>query len=169
MAEKEVLYSTKFKYVGIMSFKDVYKFCYDWLVDETDLLMTETKYVEKIKGETKDLDVEWEGFRKLTDYFRFDIKVNMQILGLKEIEVTKNGKKTKMNEGSFEMRVKGTLVRDWQGSFEKNSFQKFLREIYDKWVIPSRIDQFEGKIIGDCDEFVGQAKSYLALEGKSRH
>jgi len=169
MSEKETLFSTKFKYVGILSFKSVYKFCYDWLVDETGMLLTETKYVEKLKGESRDLDLEWEGFTKFTDYFRFDIKVTMQILGLKEVEITKDGKKYKTNEGSFEMRVKGTLVRDWQGKFEKNGFQKFLRAIYEKWIIPTRVDQFEGKIIGDCDEFLGETKAFLALEGKVRH
>ena len=44
-----------------------------------------------------------------------------------------------------------------------------MRAIYEKWVIPSRIDEYGGKVIGDCDEFLGEVKSYLALEGQSRH
>ncbi len=169
MSEKEVLFSSKIKHKGIFTFASFYKFCYDWLVEETQLLMQETKYVEKITGDTKELDVEWEGFRKLTDYFRFDIKIVYQVLGLKQIEIVKDGKKIKTNEGQVEMKVKGTLVRDYQGKFETTGFQKFLRSIYEKWVIPSRIDQFEGRVIGDCDEFLGQAKAWLALEGKERH
>lgn len=169
MSEKEVLFSSKIKHAGIFSFSAFYKFCYDWLVEETGLLMQETKYVEKIKGDTKEIDVEWEGFKKLTDYFKFEVKVKFKCLGLKEVEITQDGKKIKTNSGQVEMSIKSTLVRDWQGVYDKTSFQKFLREVYDKWIIPSRIDQFEGKIIGDSDEYLGQAKAWLALEGRERH
>ena len=41
-----------------------------------------------------------------------------------------------------------------------------MRGVYEKWVIPSRIEQFEEKLISDCDEFLSQAKAYLDLEGK---
>ncbi len=169
MSEKQVLFSSKLKHAGVFSFASFYKFCYDWLVEETTLLMQETKYVEKIKGDMKEIDVEWEGFKKLTDYFKFEIKVKFKVLGLKEVEIVQDGKKIKTNQGQVEVSVKSTLVRDWQGLYEKNGFQKFLREAYDKWVIPSRIDQFEGKVIGDSDEFLGQAKAWLSLEGKERH
>lgn len=169
MSEKEILFASTFKHKGIFSFPAFYKFCYDWLVDETELLMQETKYVEKLQGDAKEMDIEWKGFTKLTDYFKFDMKIVFKILGLKQVEIVQDGKKVKMNQGQVEMKVKGILVRDWQGKFENNGFQKFLRAIYEKWIIPSRIDQFEGKVIGDTDEFLGEAKSFLALEGKVRH
>jgi len=47
-----------------------------------------------------------------------------------------------------------------------SAFNKFLRSIYEKWVITSRIDEMEGKIAGACDEFMAQTKAYLDLEGK---
>ena len=169
MAEKETLFSSTLKHKGLFDFAKFYKFCYDWLAEETGLLLQENKYVEKLSGDTKEIDVEWSGFTKLTDYFRFDMKVNFKILGMKQVEIMKDGKKIKTNEGQIEMKVKGTLVRDWQGRFEKSPFQKFMREIYDKWVIPSRIDQMEGKVVGDSDEFLGEAKAWLALEGRERH
>ena len=31
---------------------------------------------------------------------------------------------------------------------------------------PEKIEKIEEKLISDCDEFLGQAKSYLDLEGK---
>ena len=72
----------------------------------------------------------------------------------------------KSNKGGVEIKIKGDLIRDYQGKFEINAFQKFLRSIYEKWVIPSRIEEYEGKLAGDCDEFLAQAKAYLDLEGK---
>jgi len=87
MAEKDDIYSSKVKYDGIFSFRDFYKFCYEWLIDETKVDLSEKKYVEKIKGSSKDIGVEWEGSKKMTEYFRFDIKIKFRILGLSEVEI----------------------------------------------------------------------------------
>ncbi|MFA4952678.1 MAG: hypothetical protein WC584_00480 [Candidatus Pacearchaeota archaeon] len=166
MAEKDIVFSSKVKYNGVFNFADFYKFCYDWLTEETLLLMNEDKYVEKILGDSKNIDIMWTGFRKITDYFKFDAKITFKILGLTKVEITEGGKKVNTNKGSVEISIKGTLTRDYKGKFETNAFNKFLRSIYEKWVIPSRVDQMEDKIIGGCDEFLGQAKAYLDLEGK---
>jgi len=166
MAEKETIFSSKTKYVGILSFKDFYKFCYEWITEEMDIDLSETKYEEKLKGDEKEIIVEWEGEKELTDYFRFDIKVKFEIKGLKTIEIVQSGKKIKTNEGSVKINTKGILVRDYKGKFEMSAFNKFLRSIYEKWVITARIDEYKGKIAGYCDEFLSQAKAYLDLEGK---
>lgn len=166
MAEKEKVFSSKLKHEGIFSFKDFYQFCYDWLDEETGLGLSETKYVEKLKGDEKEVEVEWEGSKKLTDYFKFEAKVEMTIKHLKNVEVNQGGAKVKTNQGEIEVKISGTLIRDYEGKFEVSAFYKFLRSIYEKWVIPSRIEEFEDKIISNCDDFLSQAKAYLDLEGK---
>ena len=80
MAEKDVIYESKMKYSGIYNFSNFYKFCYDWLSDETGLDVSEDKYKESVSGESKDIEIEWSGTRKITDYFKFEIKVNSNIL-----------------------------------------------------------------------------------------
>jgi len=166
MPEKETIFSSSIKYDGIFSFRDFYTFCYQWLIEETEQLMAEKKYKEKLAGDVKELDIEWEGFRKLTDYFKFDTKIKFEVRKLQEVEIVQNGKKIKTNKGDVKLEVKGILVRDYKGKFETSAWRKFLRGIYERWVIPSRIDQFEDKVIGDCNEFLTQAKAYLDLEGK---
>ena len=96
----------------------------------------------------------------------FKFKIKMKVIKLEKIEINQGGIKTNTNKGTVEMTIKGILVRDYKGKFEKNSFQIFLRNAYEKWIIPSRIDAMEGKIFGDCDEFLAQAKAFLDLEGK---
>jgi len=166
MAERDTVFSSKMKYNGLLSFKDFYKFCYDWLVEETGLEMTEKVYNEKISGDMKEIRIEWEGYKNFTDYFRFEIKVEYIILAMKNVEINKDGAKIKMNSASVEMNVKGYLVSDRFGKFETSAFNKWLRANYEKWIISSRIAEFENKIAGDCDEYIGQAKAYLDLEGK---
>ena len=130
MPEKDTIYSSKIKSVGIFSFTDFYKFCYDWLIDETGLTVKESKYVEKLSGDSKNIDIKWEGNKKLTDYFRFDMTIEFKIIGLTKVEINRGGEKIKTNEGSVEVKVKSELVRDYEGKFETGGYRKFLRGIY---------------------------------------
>jgi hypothetical protein len=166
MAEKEEIFSSKIKYEGVFDFKELYKFCYQWLVEEMQLDTVEDKYQEKITGDSKGIKVEWTGTRKVTDYFKFSVSVKFEIINLTNVEVTQSGRKIKMNNGLIEIKVKGTLIRDYDGKFEKTASRKFMRSIYEKWVIASRIEQFETKLISDCNEFLAQSKAFLDLEGK---
>lgn len=166
MVEKDTVFSSRIKNLGIFNFSDFYNFCYDWLTKETELSISEDKYKEKLSGESKNIEIEWTGTRKVTDYFKYEVKVKFVILALTNVEINQGGKKIKTNKGTVEVTVKGVLLKDYNGKFEKTAFQKFMRAIYEKWVIPSRIEEYEEKLIGDCDEFLNQAKAYLDLEGK---
>ncbi len=166
MPEKETIFSSKIRYTGIFSFKDFYKFCYDWLKEEMGLDISENSYSEKLDGAIKNISVSWSGSKKMTDYFQFDVGVNINANGLKEIEINQGGAKVKTNQGSIEVGIRGTLVKDYEGKFETTAFKKFLRGIYEKWVIPSTIEEYQGKISSASDSFLNQAKAYLDLEGK---
>ncbi|MFA6974273.1 MAG: hypothetical protein WC238_06125 [Parcubacteria group bacterium] len=166
VGEEETIFSSKVKYNGIFSFKDFYKFCYDWMTEEYGWNVGEGKYAEKLSGETKDIEVEWSFSKKVTDYFKFKGKVSFKVNGLVSMEIMQGGAKVKTNKGSIEISIKGSLQRDYQGKFDTTAYRKFLRSIYEKWVIPARIDEYEGKIASQCDTFLGQAKAYLDLEGR---
>lgn len=166
MAESQNIFDSKIKYNGIFDFPEFYQFCYDWLTEETSLDLAEEKYSEKLEGNSKNIDIEWAGVRNMSDFFRFKVKVKFKIIKLEKVEINKGGVKVSTNKGTVEVSTKGDLVRDYKGKFEKNAFQIFLRNIYEKWIIPGNIDAMEGKLFGDCDTFLGQAKAFLDLEGK---
>ncbi|MEK6913143.1 MAG: hypothetical protein AABW47_00540 [Nanoarchaeota archaeon] len=166
MAEKDKLFSNKLKYDGIFHFEKFYNFLYKWISEETGLMILEKKYKEKLSGDSKNLEIEWVGTKEITDYFKFEMEVAFLVIGLTNIEITEGNKKIKTNKGSVEITIKGNLLRDYKGKFEKTAFEKFLRGIYEKMVIYARVDQMQEKIIKDSDEVLGQAKAYLDLEGK---
>lgn len=166
MVDRDKLFSSKIKYNGIVNFADFYKFCYEWLRDETGLSLSENKYSEKITGDAKNIEIEWNGSRNITDYFRFEAKITFRVSGLTNVEITEGNRKIKTNKGSVEVGISGNLVRDYKGKFEKSAFQKVLKGIYEKSIIQARVEEYQGKIIEDCDEFLSQGKSYLDLIGK---
>jgi hypothetical protein len=166
MPEKETVFSSKIAYGGVFSFKELYKFCYEWLKEETGLEISETKYEEKIVGESKNIVVKWAGEKKVTDYFKFEVEIAFGIDGLTNVEINQGGAKINTNKGKVNLTVKGNLVRDYDGKFEGTAFKKYLRSSYEKWVIPSRVGEYGDKLTQDCDEFLNQTKAYLDLEGK---
>ena len=164
--EEDTVFSSKIKYNGIFSFTNFYSFAYSWLTEESALLVSEGKYSEKLKGDSKDIEVEWEGTKKVSDYFKFKIKISFKVIGLTKIDITEGNAKVSTNKGSIEVGIKGILVKDYAGKFEKSAFQKFMRGIYEKWVIASRVEELQSKLAGTCDTFLGQSKAYLDLEGR---
>ena len=165
MAEKDTITKGKIKQAGFFDFKDLYSFVYDLLI-HNGYDVNEKNYSEKVAGESKDIDIEWEALKKVSDYFKFQLKLTWKILGLKSVEVQRDGKKVKTNQGVLEIKFSAVLVKDYESRWEEAAIWKFLRGVYDRYVIRDRIEDYEEKILSDLDEIIGQIKSYLAIEGQ---
>jgi len=166
MVELDKLFKSKVRHVGIFDFKETYRVLYEWLIDE-GYDINEKVYKEVIgAGNSKEIEVEWDATRKVSDYFRFQIKVNIHIFGMTSVEVEIDGVKQKMNKGDFNLEATCTLQKDYEDRWTMNPVYKFLRGLYDRYIIPARIEQYEGKLIGENDEFLAQSKAFLALTGK---
>lgn len=168
MVEKDRVFSGKLKYSGIFDFKEFYKFCYALLVDmEYDPSnIIEKEYSEKITPTGEEIQIKWEARRRISDYFRFFLKIDWIILNLKKVEVEKEGVKITTNKGDVEIRMTAILEKDYENKWENNPFTKFLRGIYDKYIIKSRIEKYEEKVYEEAEYFLAQAKSFLDLGGR---
>ena len=164
MAEKDTVFSGKIKQKAIFHFKDFYNFTYDWLIGE-GYKVVEKVYSEEITGDSKKVEIKWEAKRKISDYFRFMVQVDWMILGLKSVEVQREGKKLKMNSGQVELKIKGVLVKDYEHKWEDRPVWKFLRGVYDRYIIKSRIEDYEDKLKDEVEEFIAQSKAFLVIEG----
>lgn len=166
MVEKDQLFKSKVKHTGLFDFKEIYRVLYEWLLDE-NYDVNEKSYKEVIgAGGAKEIEIDWEATRKVSDYFRFNLAIKWHILGMTSVEVDIDGVKQKMNKGQFELEVKSVLEKDYEDRWANRPFFKFLRTMYDKYLIKERTEQYEGKLITEMDELVNQAKSFLALTGK---
>ncbi len=165
MVEKDIVFKGKIKHKGIFDFKELYRFCFTWLVDK-EYWVVEKSYSEKVNPNGKEVEIEWDAKRKISDYFRFNLKVNWRILGMKDVEVEKDGTKLTLNKGQPEISVSAVLEKDYEHRWEGSAFLKFLRGLYDRYIIRGRIEKYEEKIYSEADEFLAQVKAFLALEGK---
>ncbi|NCO11659.1 hypothetical protein CO038_03835 [Candidatus Pacearchaeota archaeon CG_4_9_14_0_2_um_filter_39_13] len=166
MVEKETILKEIFKHKGIGDFKDFYNFMYSWLKDE-GFVITEKLYSEKLAGDSKDIEVKWEAKRELTDYFRAHIEMVSKVRGLKDIEIEVDGKRKKTQEfREIEITIKGVLEKDYNSRWEKSAIQKFLKEVYHKYVIPSRTDEMMAVVMEFVQNLKEDMKAFFDLLGK---
>ncbi len=165
MSELSPVYEGKVVHAGVFDFKELYRFLYEWFTSYEYVVM-EKKYSEKVKVQGKDIEIEWLCLRKISDYFRFRIKVTIRILGMIAVELARGGVKIRKDKGEIEIKFGSFLERDYENKWETNPVAKFLRGIYDKYIIKSRIDAYEDRLGTEVDEVIAQIKAFLALEAR---
>ena len=104
--------------------------------------------------------------KKLSDYFKLEIAVKYEISDMTEVEAEIDGEKKKMNKGKASIEIKGTLIKDYDGKWETSAFSKFMRDVYNKYVIPSRVYEINNKLESDVRKLKDQIKAYLELSGR---
>jgi hypothetical protein len=166
MSEKDTILSEKIWYVGIADFKEYYEYAYDWLIGE-DYRIIEDKYKEVHRGEGKDMEILWKADKKITDYFKISLELKWKVLGMVDVEVEMDGKKRKMQKmAECKITLKGILEKDYSGKWGVKGSQKFLKELYNKYIIPQRTEEMEGKTREIVQKFKEEMKAYLDLIGK---
>ncbi len=164
MVEKDKLTSEKVKFSGLFDFKDTYQFVHSWVTEE-GYSVEEEKYQESIKGDSKDIEIIWNCKLKISDYFRAVLKLKWRVVGLKKTEAEKDGRRIQMDSGTVEIKISGILERDYQNKWDKSPGLRFLRGIYDKYIVEGSLKGYRGKVVGDVDALVEETKSFLAITG----
>ncbi|MEA3248702.1 MAG: hypothetical protein U9Q73_03290 [Nanoarchaeota archaeon] len=165
MAEKKEVYKQKLKQKGYWNYADLYNFCFDWLKEE-GYKVKEKEYVEKLSGFGKEITLKWEASKKVTDYFKYVIEVKWHILGMKDAEVEQDGKKVSTNKGEVAITIQATLIRDYEERWEDKPIWKFLRGIYEKYVIRTTIDEYGDTLEDKAREYLKDVKAFLQIGGR---
>ena len=75
MSEKDRVIEEKVSHSGIFDFKSFYKYAHSWF-NEEGFGVVEQKYTEKVSGNSRDISIEWAVTKKISDYFKIEIKVS---------------------------------------------------------------------------------------------
>jgi len=165
MGEKEKVTELKIKHSGIFDFREVYSFIYT-LLSDLEYSVEEKNYAEKTKGDQKEIEVNWMAKRKISDYFKFIIKVDVRTFRMTNADVVKDGVKTSVNKGDFEVKFTAFLEKDYENRWENTAFLKFLRGLYEKYIISSTIRSYCGMLEDEANSLTNQTKALLDLSGK---
>ncbi|MBS3093713.1 hypothetical protein J4456_03995 [Candidatus Pacearchaeota archaeon] len=164
MAEKDKVFKGKLKQTGIVSYKDIYEYMYHMFMDDGyDVI--ETRYSEVNRGDSKNVEIMWTMSKTISSYFKFQISLFFLVAGLKKVTIKKDGQDVQAESATIEMDFTGTLTKDYNNEWE-SGIMKILRDIYDKYIIKNRIEDYESKLNDDVQEFLAQIKAFMTLEGQ---
>jgi hypothetical protein len=155
--------SIKIKKKSIFSMDELYKnikqwFDYEGYGDEKKSFMEE-KYVERIKGDSKLLEIQWEAQKNETEYITFVIRIGFFVLGLKDAEIEIGGKKMGTQKGEVEMRIKSYIITD-----KKNKWNsKFMQKLYEEYIIKDRMEDYKTELYSKTYSLHDEIKNYLEM------
>jgi|SRR3989344_2289675 len=164
MPQKDIIVPhVKIKDRSIFNLDELYKMLIRWF-ELHNYDFQEQEYRDNDMGEgKKHLEIKWYAEKKIDDYFKFVMEINLFILGLESVEIEKDGVKHKTNRGEIEFRTKTYLLKDYKEKFEQTALMKFLRDVYDKYIIRSRIEGYEGELYEETYKLLDEIKAFLNL------
>ena len=162
MAHSVGILSTTIKDQGVFDMKELYKVMKRWLDiqgygDETKNFKEEM-YVERIKGEAKQLEIRWRAEKTVSDYFSNVMTIKILVLAMKKVEIEIEGKKIP-TQSEVRIDVKSVLMKNRQSKFKSDFFIK----IYENMIIRDRVDNYWSYFYGKTNTFVDEIKTYLEL------
>jgi len=163
--EKEEVIKERLDHTGIFSFADFYSYAALWMKDNK-YGVAEEKYSEKLSGNAKNISIEWKATKDVSDYFKNEIQIKIDGEKLVEVEAEIEGEKRKMDKGKILMEIKAITIRDPQGKWESTPFYRFLKDFYNRYIIPRRIFDTEEHLRNDVRSFKEDLKAFLELTGK---
>lgn len=120
----------------------------------------EVKYVQRIKPLGKEIDLKWVGEKNVSDYFSYAIAMTMLVNGMKDVEVSKNGKKVKMSSLNIEIKLFADLIKNRKGKWKKNSL---IKKIYEIFIVKDRIENYKLELYQRIYSLHDEIKGYLSL------
>ena len=154
----------KIDWKGIFDFSDLYKKMKVWLlyegfVDEGENFI-EAKYIERIKPFGKNIEAKWFGEKNVNEYVSYFISIEFTAIGLKDAEVNFEGRKIKMNSGQVILKIKGDIVLNRQGKYEKDSF---IKRVHERRLFRKNIELYKEELAKKVTDFYTEVKAYLNL------
>lgn len=136
---------------GKFNFKSLYKKAASWY-PEREYDFTEKEHTEKDKPTGFEIIVKFNCERKVDDYVKFHIDCGFLV------------QKYRKGEGDLKINTIAYLELDYKKTWEITSFHKFLRFIYNNYIIKSRIQKvYEPKVYAELIEYINVLKGELNL------
>jgi len=127
------------RYEGLFDFDGVYNAMTSWFKMYGYIWQEET-YKHKVKFKGAEQQWIWTGEKEITDYIKYNIRIEGHSWDITEIEVEKDGRKKTLMNGRMQLIIEPTLNLDWQNRWGQNKFSRWLGGLYEKYVLVKEIE-----------------------------
>jgi hypothetical protein len=122
------------RYKGVFDYDGLYKMMHAWLISKR-FLFHEDKYKDKVSTPFgNEIEITWKAEKKVTEFVKEYIDIEFHLWDFSEVEVIKDGKKTKMGKARMEIKFFAKLELDYAKRFtgenDDETFSKKLGKFY---------------------------------------
>lgn len=164
MTEKEVVAKElKIKQKAVFDMGELYQVMFRWF-SQHNYDFQEKQYMEKKNPDGgKNLEIKWIATRKINDYVKYQIDIIFKMVNLVEVEVEVDGRKTNKHKANSEIEFNATLMKNYENKWDKNAFLRFIREVYDMYIIRSRMEDYKAELYSEIYELIDEVKAFLNM------
>lgn len=159
MSERDYIEDTiTVQHSGVFDFNGLYRLLRKWF-KQCKYHFTEPAYKDLREEGGRNVKLKWIAKRKITDYARYVIETEISLRNLEEVMV----KKRKMAKASLSVSLLAYIDKDYEETWYRKSFYKFMREVYDKFAQGQQYDLMEKDLKRDLRAIADEIKTYLNL------
>ena len=144
---------------GIYDMNHLYNQMKKWFA-ENNYIYTEKENTTYERDKGVELKLKMICERKVTDYFKFVIEVKFLVVEMQKVKV----KDKILDRGILSAFIKATLYIDYKNIWSKTKFSKFLRYIYNNYLIKRKInDVYQPALKFEGDDLLNVMKECLGM------
>ena len=152
----------RLSYEGLFNVNDLFMMI-DSFFKEKGYDKREVRNIEIVKPEGKYIEIELMPWKKINDYVRHIIRVEMKMMNIKEVEVEKDGHRMRLNSGRVNFVFDAYLQTDWENKWDMKPMYFFIRTVFDKFVYKSYTNMAEGLLVENVNQLHTYVKAFLNL------
>lgn len=166
MAVKDyVVPVTKIKQSLTFDIKDIYK-SFKSFLKERGYGVEEKEYSESGNEGGEKIHFLWQCKKKMDSYTALVIEVRFSSDTVPVVMEDEENKKA-LQEGNVSLAIGGFIAKDIEDDWAirvKTGFDRFLRELYDKFGKGQKFEEYEGKLKKDIEAVLYDMKTYLKMQ-----
>ena len=143
------------RYSGVFDFDKLYKEMHDWFM-KNSYGFEEKQHDDRAKDRGRDIEIVWNGERKVDEFVKFLINVRFVIEEFNKVE--------KLDSGKLLIEISASAILDYTDRWNRKPFSNFLFNVYTKYIIKEKINNYYlGKLYRETVNLQELGKSVLEL------
>ncbi|HDP74047.1 MAG TPA: hypothetical protein ENN46_03785 [Candidatus Woesearchaeota archaeon] len=163
MAEKNIVFEkSSIKYKGFFEAKQLFLIIDGWLKDN-NYVKAEKTSIQKNNDSIMYAQHKLEPFKKVSDYARFIIKIDITLSDVESVLIEKEGQKIPVEKGEVACDFTGLLETDYQNKWDTKPIYFFMKTVFDKFIFRSERSNIDSELKGEINDLMNEVKSFLNL------
>lgn len=163
MAETQIIIREKtLEYEGLFDPKELYTII-DEFYRSNHFDRNEFTNSEHVYKDGKQLRLDVRPYKKISDYVKIEVKIELFASHLKEQLIEIKGIKKKLYKGHVKIMFTGYLITDYEGSWEMKPFYYLLRMLVDKFIYKGYLEEAKNYLVSTINKSFNEIRTYLNM------